>query len=381
MGCITDRQQKIKWLLFLLLWCCQAQAVLPLPLWLDGKEMTTSAWPVMPPLSPPEGLRACCAFGYDLGVRVPWLRTPLPFFHLDNVVEAGSTGGHHYNDSFVSGMLSLTGGGREHNGIIFTTQGGFVDTAHVRDTADMTVFIFTRLWPRLGQAFVLSPGRDELAQRRLVFRAFTPPSSVRDRYVLAAEISARLAYQLAVWHEIAQWYGFESVPGYPETVSAFSPEDLWSNLLGARVALSLIFSGQTADRRMYETAMQNALKQVLVHLGGGAASRTRFQLRMLDRVWWNSRCLLPDKWLVIKRNYDVDADRLPVSVPGGDMKPLRLSLPLRPEAAVLAELQLWPGQDMKRLPVPEGYYTGKDFAGLASRARAGDSVSRDRFCP
>ncbi|EKC4035931.1 DUF4056 domain-containing protein, partial [Escherichia coli] len=118
----------------------------------------------------------------------------------------------------------------------------------------------------------------------LVFRAFTPPSSVRDRYVLAAEISARLAYQLAVWHEIAQWYGFESVPGYPETVSAFSPEDLWSNLLGARVALSLIFSGQTADRRMYETAMQNALKQVLVHLGGGAASRTRFQLRMLDRV-------------------------------------------------------------------------------------------------
>ncbi|EFO2623826.1 DUF4056 domain-containing protein, partial [Escherichia coli] len=305
-------------------WCCQAQAVLPLPLWLDGKEMTTSAWPVMPPLSPPEGLRACCAFGYDLGVRVPWLRTPLPFFHLDNVVEVGSTGGHHYNDSFVSGMLSLAGGGREHNGIIFTTQGGFVDTAHVRDTADMTVFIFTRLWPRLGQAFVLSPGRDELAQRRLVFRAFTPPSSVRDRYVLAAEISARLAYQLAVWHEIAQWYGFESVPGYPETVSAFSPEDLWSNLLGARVALSLIFSGQTADRRMYETAMQNALKQVLVHLGGGAASRTRFQLRMLDRVWWNSRCLLPDKWLVIKRNYDVDADRLPVSVPGGDMKPLRL---------------------------------------------------------
>ncbi|WP_143362482.1 DUF4056 domain-containing protein, partial [Escherichia coli] len=130
---------------------------------------------------------------------------------------------HHYNDSFVSGMLSLAGGGREHNGIIFTTQGGFVDTAHVRDTADMTVFIFTRLWPRLGQAFVLSPGRDELAQRRLVFRAFTPPSSVRDRYVLAAEISARLAYQLAVWHEIAQWYGFESVPGYPETVSAFSP--------------------------------------------------------------------------------------------------------------------------------------------------------------
>ncbi|EEY4101859.1 DUF4056 domain-containing protein, partial [Escherichia coli] len=183
----------------------------------------------------------------------------------------------------------------------------------------------TRLWPRLGQAFVLSPGRDELAQRRLVFRAFTPPSSVRDRYVLAAEISARLAYQLAVWHEIAQWYGFESVPGYPETVSAFSPEDLWSNLLGARVALSLIFSGQTADRRMYETAMQNALKQVLVHLGGGAVFRTRFQLRMLDRVWWNSRCLLPDKWLVIKRNYDVDADRLPVSVPGGDMKPLRLS--------------------------------------------------------
>ncbi|PBD34343.1 hypothetical protein CK247_30710, partial [Klebsiella pneumoniae] len=33
--------------------------------------------------------------------------------------------------------------------------------------------------------------------------------------------------RIAQWHEIAQWYGFQSVPGFSEEISAFSPEDLW----------------------------------------------------------------------------------------------------------------------------------------------------------
>ncbi|MDI4740155.1 DUF4056 domain-containing protein, partial [Salmonella enterica subsp. enterica serovar Kentucky] len=42
----------------------------------------------------------------------------------------------------------------------------------------------------------------------------TPPVDARERYTLAAWLSAHLAFQVAEWHEIAQWYGFESVRGF-----------------------------------------------------------------------------------------------------------------------------------------------------------------------
>ena len=44
------------------------------------------AWPVAEPLSPPNGLRPCCAFGYNLKVQA--LGIPVPFYQLGNVVDA-----------------------------------------------------------------------------------------------------------------------------------------------------------------------------------------------------------------------------------------------------------------------------------------------------
>nr|WP_320204255.1 DUF4056 domain-containing protein [Salmonella enterica] len=49
----------------------------------------------------------------------------------------------------------------------------------------------------------VAPG-GRTAQRRIVFRSFTPPSSPGERYALAAWMAAYIAFQLAVWHEIAQ---------------------------------------------------------------------------------------------------------------------------------------------------------------------------------
>ncbi|QCT87618.1 DUF4056 domain-containing protein [Escherichia sp. E4742] len=347
------------------------QAAIPLLLWPDRGTENGAVWPVMSPLPAPEGLRACCALGYDMRVRIPGMAAALPFYQVDNIVSAGTTGGHHYNDSLLP--VSINGGAAEYNGIVWTAKGGFVDTAHVRDTADMTVWIFTNLWPRLGDAFSLNPGREELVQRRLVFRAFTPPSSPRERYILAAGMAARLAWQLAAWHEIAQWYGFESVPGFSEEVSAFSPEDLWSNMLGARIAESLILSGHVSGRRMYEVAMGQALRQVLTQLGAATHAGTRARLRQLDGLWWDSRRVLPDKWLLRRRNYDMADVRCPTPVPGGDASVLCLTLPLS-AGTMPAALQLWPGQKMRRLPATTGFYSVADFSRLAAMAERADML-------
>ncbi|MGR7526615.1 DUF4056 domain-containing protein (plasmid) [Klebsiella aerogenes] len=39
---------------------------------------------------------------------------------------------------------------------------------------------------------------------------------------------------------MTQWYGFESVPGFSEVMSAFSPDDLYSKLLDVRTAINVI---------------------------------------------------------------------------------------------------------------------------------------------
>ncbi|ECG5644047.1 DUF4056 domain-containing protein [Salmonella enterica subsp. enterica serovar Poona] len=357
---------------WLVLTAFPVRAALPLPLMLTGNDDSrtyTPVWSVTPPLPQPDGLRPCCAFGYNLRVKV--LNIPVPFYQINNVVTVHRLGAHQYNDSLVAGLVTLAGFGSEHNGIIYTSRGGFIDTAHVRDSADMTVYLFTHLLPVLGHSFTLYPG-DELAQRRIVFRAFTPPEIPGVRYRLAAQIAAHLAFQLAVWHEIAQWYGFESVPGFSEEVSAFSPEDLYSNLLGTRIALSLIRDGQVATEGMYNAAMTQALHQALIQLDAQPASVTRFQFDMLNGRWWNRHLRLPEKYLVLRRNYDVSDDRVPTTVPGEHTVPYRLRLPnfgLTSPPDKLAQLQLWPGgHHMARLPAPEGYYTAADFPGLAMSA-------------
>ncbi|EBF9198800.1 DUF4056 domain-containing protein [Salmonella enterica] len=364
-------------LICLLLFMTSVRAALPLPLMLngDGDSVQTHAWPVMPPLPEPAGLRPCCAFGYNLHVKV--LNIPVPFWQLNNIVMAGNLGRHRYNDNFLSGLSSLVGFGCERNGIIYTSHGGFIDTAHVRDSADMTVFLFTHLLPELGQAFILSP-EDELAQRRIVFSSFTPPSTPGERYALAAWMAAHIAFQLAAWHEIAQWYGYESVPGFPEDISAFSPEDLYSNLLGTRLAVSLILDGQTATLGMYNAAMQTALNQALNQLGGRPENITRFHFDMLDGVWWNSLRRVPEKFLVLRRNYDVSDSRTPTRVPGEQASQQRLALPhywKTYRLDMLEQLQLWPGDEMARLPVPYVYYTATDFPVLAAFAFEQDEAS------
>ncbi|WP_241898918.1 MULTISPECIES: DUF4056 domain-containing protein [unclassified Erwinia] len=353
-----------------------ARAVIPLPLSLTQppEHLSYQAWPVMSPLPAPEGLRPCCAFGYNLHAQL--LGIAVPFYQLDNVMTPDSTGYHHYNDSLMRGLINLMGIGDEHNGIIYTSHGGFIDTAHVRDSADMTVYLFSQLQARLGQTFRLQLS-DELARRQIQFRAFTPPPSAKQRYALSAWLAARLAFQLAAWHEIAQWYGFESVPGFPEGVSAFSPEDLYSNLLGTRIAVALILTGQTASREQYDSAMAQGLHEALIQLGGQPASATRFHFDMLDGRWWNSRRRLPEKYLVRQRNYSVSDQRFPTPVPGEQAKPWRLSLPHRWQhyrLEQLAQLQLLPGKQMARLARPKLNYRAADFPRLASYAQRSDSA-------
>ncbi|PHM36722.1 conserved hypothetical protein [Xenorhabdus innexi] len=341
-------------------------------------EQAKTDWPVLPPIKAPEGLRACCAFGYDLKVKA--LGLSVPIYRIDNIVEADKLGEHHYNDSFLGASAEVFGVSNEKVGLLYTEKGGFIDISHVRDTADYTLYLFSQIYAHLGQQWILDLD-NELAARKIHFFAFTPPTDPAERYTLSAYLAAKLAFQLAAWHEIAQWYGYQSVPGFSEAISAFSPEDLYSNLLGARLALTLILQGQVSSVNQFSAAIANILPIALNELGAYNKSGTKKMFDQVDGLWWNSYQSIPQKFLVLRRNYETRDDRYPLMPFGKDKFALHLSLPdsyLNFSLDKLAEFQLWPTNKMENLPSPQNYlpekeyWAVKDFPMLAENAEKQD---------
>lgn len=362
----------------LMLVACQTREELNLPaanLNLDtiSNEEASQAWSVLQDLKAPQGLRACCAFGYDLQAEVAGI--PVPFYTIDNIVEADNLGEHHYNDSYLGATAGLMGISNEKVGLIYTTDGGFIDIAHVRDTADYTLYLFSQIYPKLGEEWTLTLS-DELASRQIHFSAFTPPASPAERYTLSTYLAAKLAFQLAAWHEIAQWYGYQSVPGFSEGISAFSPEDLYSNLVGARLASSLILQGRAESLAIFSQSLEALLPIALHQLGAQEKPLTRDAFNKIDGLWWNSAKRVPDKFLVLTRDYDTTDSRYPF-LPTQAVATLGLKLSLPSEYAgfalsSLAQFHLVPTDHMAQLPIPETYWTVDDFKRLAENAKIED---------
>ena len=360
-------------LVFLLFFPVLPVLALATPITSQPTAETRVAWPVTMPLSQPDGLRPCCVFGYNLKAQA--LGIPVPFYQLGNLVDADQLGAHVYNDSAFNAIGNLLGLGSEQSGLIYTHRGGFIDIAHVRDTADNTLFLFSQLLPRLGEQWSIDLG-PELANRRIQMNAFSPPQDPAQRYTLAAYLAGELAFQIAAWHEIAQWYGYQSVMGFSEEVSGFSPEDLYSNLLGARLAIDAILQGRAASVASYDSAMETLLPAALHQLGAVSVAETQRQFDSIDGDWWNSHRRVPEKFLVLKRDYNTGNHRLPNQPPSESTAPQRLTLPLQVQGSTLStlgELQLWPGDTLRNLPAPAKYYRLEDFNGLALHAQAQDA--------
>lgn len=339
-------------------------------------EQKVSTLSKLPSLQKPEGLRPCCAFGHDL--RAELKGVPVPFYRLENIVESHQLGTHRYNDSVMRGLTSMVGGGSEKNGIIYTTQSGFIDTAHVRDSMDMTYWIASQLLQHQGSAFRVSLSH-ELARRDIVIRSYQVPSDPQQAFSVVVWTAARVAFDLAAWHEIAQWYGFESVPGFSEGVSAFSPEDLYSNLLGVRLAASLLLQGQGSEIKRYNSRATEIITQALDQLGAVPKHVTAQHLDRLDGQWWDSQRRVPNKWLVRHRNYLTSNARQPSAIPGEPDANHALALPEQVAGITLddvAALELLPIKASKQLPTVSGKLTREDFQRLAEQAEAEDAQQR-----
>ncbi|MGF1909502.1 DUF4056 domain-containing protein [Vibrio kasasachensis] len=267
-----------------------------------------SSWVHSQELKAPIGVRPCCAFGMDLKAQLG--SVPVPFFSLENVLDSSDIGTHHYNDGSESVSGSLLGFNDEMNGIIFTQQGGFIDTAHVRDTADNTYYLFQLNRDNLGKSTTVD-FPSELRVRRVEWFEQDMPFTGQERIQRSAQAAALIAYRMAQWHEIAQWFGMVSVSGFKEFASAFSSEDLYSNMLGALLAEAILLEQPDICQDGFSKAMDVSFQQALMQLKVQPKSVTREKMKQLDGKWWDSSRRLPDKWVVLFRDYHLALNLTP----------------------------------------------------------------------
>jgi hypothetical protein len=91
---------------------------------------------------------------------------------------------------------------------------------------------------------------------------------------------------------------------------------------------------------------------------------------------------LPDKFLVLKRNFSPDHNRLPTLVAYEKTVPYMLMMPAVVAGyhlSRLGELQIYPGADMQSLPVPKAFNGPSQFQRMADRAEEADKTQLERF--
>lgn len=280
------------------------------------------AIPVIPML---KSTRPCCAFGNALQTSIGGI--PVPGYSIGNLREIRDLGPHRYDNGALTIAMNDERGwtDQEANGLVYTCRGGFVDTAHVRDYADATLYLSLSIARKLTTGGDI-PLSNEGGVRRVRLRAVDPATiagfgrranDLREGR-MAAEIAAWVAYQASIWHEIATWYGYHTVDGFPEKLSAFSPEDLYSNQLGVRIARAILLERGLIEAASYDRRMDVWLRQVLDRLGATTKPIAEAAIRSVDGSWWDSHRRIPDWRLVRRRFFEIGPVLYPLQVPASE---------------------------------------------------------------
>ena len=228
---------------------------------------------------PPRIIRTCCSFGSDMKLMV------FPAIKITDITSIEKLGTHHY-----------LGAPEEGNGIIYTQKGGFIDIGHLRDIADWTAFLYTKIMTTREDGFFELKLGHEGGLKTLSLDIPTDLNSFD-----AATLAGRIAYDLSVWHEIATWFGASTVPLMPERYSSFSIEDAYSNLLGARLGIEALKSDLP-----YEVAMTKLIAQTLENFNAvSTEEQTYAAMEAVRDIWWTRDKKLPSRKVLLHRQLTV----------------------------------------------------------------------------
>ncbi|MDD3876352.1 MAG: DUF4056 domain-containing protein [Bacteroidales bacterium] len=240
---------------------------------------------------PPKIIRTCCAFGSNMSIA------GVPFLKKTDTISVGNLGIHRF-----------LGGGNEGNGIVYTRRGGFIDIGHLRDCADWTAYIYNLIIykQRINNWEPIILGHEG----GLKTLDFKNPEAIDSLNIY--ELAGKIAYDISLWHEIATWFGASYIPFIPEKYSSFSPEDVYSNLLGVKIGILALKSESEYNEAM--TILLNATLENLeaVH----TPEETFLAMEEVKNIWWTNEKKLPNKKVLLKRNFGLGPFLSPWLVPG-----------------------------------------------------------------
>jgi hypothetical protein len=171
-----------------------------------------------------------------------------------------------YGDPNRLGTHSYTFSGSEGFGIFYTLRGGSIDLDHTRGVADLTRWTYIRAKATIergnsrftvGPAFEWTKNKVEIEYPNN-WDNLAQAEKNRIAHEAALIIAPVVSYNCSVWHEMITWKGTHFMLIEPEHTSAFSWDDLYSNLMGVDLAMRAIKEGAIANSD-YDEAMTSLI--------------------------------------------------------------------------------------------------------------------------
>jgi len=218
----------------------------------------------------------------------------------------------------------------ETGGIVYTCRAGHVDLDHIRGNADNTRYLFKKIRKTLskkgkGFSFNLT---GEMSTHRI---RFTYPDNWdrqqdKDKIIdeIAYSLAPYLSYNATIWHEFQTWFGVHYALFEPEFNSAFSWEDLYSNLVGTELAVEAMKNTDYSFNEAMTIAIDRKLRELQVRprsVAIGASDKVRGD--------WYTGNFIPDTKM---RNFDIGLDgyvtpTVVAGIKGCSSEPLLLPVP------------------------------------------------------
>jgi hypothetical protein len=220
----------------------------------------------------------------------------------------------------------------EKNGIVYTCKAGHIDITHLRWSADYTRYFIIKVRDALVKkddefAFNISIERSR-HKVRFSYPEYWDSMSHKNKEkiaeAIAYEIGPYLVFKATTWHEILTWFGVHFIGVEPEFNSSFSWEDIYSNLLGTKLAVEALKDAEHS----YNKAMTLAIDRKLRELGAQSKSVAIHASEKMRDKWYTGYFLVD----TIRKNMDIgltDGFVTPILVPGVcyDAKPEPLAVP------------------------------------------------------
>ncbi len=187
--------------------------------------------------------------------------------------------------------------GKDEYGITYTCRGGFIDIAHLRDTADWTAHLIYILPTVLGKGVEFPIRQEGGGTKKIYFPKLNAEELKAIDLTKTVELAQNLAFEIALWHEIIT--GFEvhvTTQFAKETGSSFSVEDNYSNALGIYIGAMAVLSDKP-----YEDAVTEELNILLKELHAVNYETTELAYDLLKNIWWK-KGIIPAKTDVFKKN-------------------------------------------------------------------------------